>query len=119
MKKILVLFCLISSFAFAGVLDDSYRIFNKNPDELFLSSISALNSSKAFEISEIQTKNGYILFKYENRYYLLTLTKKYLNQTEVKVLPQNSDFSDNGETAKMVFSLIDYQLKYSPMELIK
>ncbi len=119
MKKILVLFCLMCSIALAGVLDDSFKIFNKNPDELFLSSISALNSSKAFEISEIQTKNGYILFKYENKYYLLTVTKKYLNQTEVKILPQNSDFSDNGETAKMVFSLIDYQLKYSPMELIK
>ena len=52
---------------------------------------------------------------YGARYYLLTLTRRYQNQTEIKILPQNSDFSQGSMVAKDIFALIDRQLIVQPM----
>ena len=84
-----------------------------------MSAISAINQSNKYKISEIQTKNGYILFTNEGKYYLLTLTKRYKNQTEIKILPKNSDYSQGATVANNIFNLLDNQLKQNPMELIK
>lgn len=119
MKKIIIILSLLfSSFAFA-LNEQCYKIFSQSPDVLFMSAISAINSSPKFNLSEIQSKNGYILFSYGSKFYLLTLTKKYQNHTEIKILPQNSNYTDNNEIATMLFSLIDYQLKFQKMEQIK
>lgn len=115
---ILIIFLLFFSTTFASILDDSFKIYKSDADVLFMSALSALSQSDKYQISEIQTKNGYILFKSGDRYYLLTLTKRYKNQTEVKILPQNSDYSQGATVANSVFRLIDEQLK-RPMELVK
>ena len=119
MKKIFLTFLLLTNLALAGIFEESFKIYPYNADNLYMSALSALNSSKSFEITETQSKNGYILFLYGSRYYLLTLTKRYQNQTEIKILPQNSDYSQGSVVAKEVFALIDYQLKNQPMEQIK
>ena len=116
MKKLILILSLITSFAFAGVLEESYKIYPLNAENLFLNAISAINSSSKLEIVEIQSANGYILFLFGSKYYLLTLTKRYQNQTEIKILPQNSDFSQGSEVAQSVFRLIDAKLKLQPME---
>lgn len=121
MKKLLIILCLLFSTCFAAQssLQDCYKIYNKDADLLFMSALSAINSDSKFDISEIQSKNGYILFLYGSKYYLLTLTKRYQNQTEIKILPQNSDFSQGGAVAQTVFNLIDAKLITSPLELVK
>ncbi|MBQ7287720.1 MAG: hypothetical protein IJW73_08180 [Candidatus Gastranaerophilales bacterium] len=119
MKKLILILALLTSISFAGVLEDSYKIYPLNAENLFLSTISAINSSSKLQIVEIQSANGYILFLYGAKYYLLTLTKRYQNQTEIKVLPQNSDFSQGSDVAKAVFALIDNQLKNQPMEQVQ
>ena len=118
MKRILIIFCMLISAAFAFILDECYKIYPVDADTLYMSAVSAIASSDKFEISELQTKNGYILFTYNLRYYLLTLTKRYKNQSEIKILPQNSNYSNMPDVAKEVFALIDQQLKI-PMEQIK
>lgn len=119
MKKFILICLLLSTIAFAGIFEESFKIYSKDADSLYMNALSALSSSKQFEITETQTKNGYILFLYGSRYYLLTLTKRYQNQTEIKILPQNSDYSQGSDVAKTVFLLIDEQLKTQPMEQIK
>ncbi len=119
MKKIILIFSLLTSFAFASVLEESYKIYNYDADVAFLGALSALNSSPKFEISEIQSNNGNILFLYGSRYYLLTVTKRYQKQTEIKILPQNSDFSQGSVVAQNVFLLIDQKLKNQPLGLVK
>jgi len=106
-------------YADSSVLSNCYKIYPKDADSLFMSALSALNSDSRFDISEIQSKNGYILFLYGSKYYLLTLTKRYQNQTEIKILPQNSDFSQGSNVAQMIFLLIDSKIKNMPMELVK
>lgn len=119
MKKLIIVLSIFFSLSALALNSECYKIFSQNPDTLFMSAISAINSSSKFNLSEIQSKNGYILFSYGSKFYLLTLTKKYQNHTEIKILPQNSNYSDDNEVAKMLFSLIDYQLKFQKMEQIK
>ena len=119
MKKLALIITLLSSIVFATIFDDSFKIYSVEADNLYMTALSAINSSSRFEVIEMQSKNGYILFLYGSKYYLLTLTKRYQNQTEIKVLPQNSDFSQGSEVAQSVFRLIDAKLKLQPMEEIK
>ena len=122
MKKIFFTI-LFLSFFFCALAEESplsrhYKIFPKNPDELFMEALSAINQSR-FEISEIQSQNGYILFSSGSKFYLLTVTKKYQNQTEIKILPQNSDFSISEEVARQIFALIDTKIKTKPLKMVK
>ena len=120
-KKIfLILSILMFSFSLAeeGVLQKSYKIYPKDADNLFMFALNAISSNSNYNISEIQTKNGYILFTSGSKYYLLKVTKRYKNQSEVKILPQNSDFTLGSGVAQNVFSLIDNEIK-KPMELVK
>ena len=83
-----------------------------------MASLNVLNSNNKFNISEIQTKNGYILFALGSKYYLLTVTRRYKNQSEVKILPQNSDYSQGSTVATTIFNALNEEIK-KPMELVK
>ena len=48
--------------AFAGIFEDSFKIYSYDADKLYMTTLSALSSSKSFQITETQSKNGYILF---------------------------------------------------------
>lgn len=119
MKKIFLTILLLSNLALAGIFEESFKIYSRDADTIYMNTLSAISSSNKFEITETQTKNGYILFLYGSRYYLLTVTKRYQNQTEVKIMPQNSDYSQGSVVAKEIFSLIDSKLASQPMEQIK
>ncbi len=118
MKKIFLTICFLMSVCFAGILDECYKIYPVDADNLFMSSLNVLSSSNRFSISEIQSKNGYILFLTGSKYYLLTVTKRYKNQSEVKILPQNSDYSQGSSVASAIFEMLDNEIK-TPMELVK
>ena len=45
----------------ASILDECYKIYPADADNLFMASLNVLSNNNRFEISEIQTKNGYIL----------------------------------------------------------
>lgn len=122
MKKLvlsLLVLGLLTAPCFASFLDNYYKIYPIEADTLFMQTLSALNTpNSGVEIFEIQSKNGYIVFSHNSKYYLLTLTKRYQNQTEIKILPQNSSFAPSDTTAQKVFSLIDLKVK-TPMEMVK
>lgn len=119
MRKLILTFSFLTLCAFAGIFEDSFKIYSHDADTIYMSALSALSSSNKFEIAQMQTKNGYILFLYGSKYYLLTVTKRYQNQTEVKIMPQNSDYSQGSIVAKEVFALINSKLSTQPMEQIK
>ena len=102
----------------SDILQVCYKIYPKDADTLFMNAVAAIGSDSHYTISEIQSKNGYILFLHGSKYYLLTLTKRYQSQTEIKILPQNSEFTEGNTVAQNIFNLIDLKLK-TPMELVK
>lgn len=119
MKKALIILCLLVSSALALNINDFYKLFPYEANSVFLEAISTINDKNGFEIFEIQSKNGYILFSYSSKYYLLTVTKRYKNQTEVKILPQNSDFSQGNIVPITLFSLIEARLKQNSWSEVK
>ena len=121
-KNIALTFIFLSgfvNFAFGGIFEDSFKIYSKDADTLYMSALSAINQSNKYEVIEMQSKNGYILILFGSKYYLITVTKRYQNQTEIKILPQNSDFSQGSAVASEIFSLIDKKLSLQKMEQIK
>ena len=117
MKKIILTIVFLSAMCFASILDTCFRYYTQDTDNVFLSAISVLGSNTKYEISEIQSVNGYIVFKYNKKNYLLVVTKKY-RKTEVKILPQNSDYTQVGLLSSEIFKLLDNEVK-KPMGLVK
>ena len=119
MKKIfLILGFLFTISAYAFSLEECYKLYPNDADTVFMNAVAVLNTANEYTISELQSKNGYILFLNAGKYYLLTVTKRYQNQTEVKILPQNSDYSLGSVVAADVFSLLSEKLK-TPIEQVK
>lgn len=109
---------LLCTIVSASILDECYKIYPVEADNLYMASLNVLSNNNRFEIAEIQSKNGYILFSAGSKYYLLTVTKRYKNQSEVKVLPQNSDYSQGSNIASAIFEALNEEIK-KPMEQVK
>ena len=119
MKKTFLIFSFLFVLnAAAFNIEECYKLYSYDADTVYINAIAAINSTSEYDISELQSKNGYILFKNAERYYLLTVTKRYQNQTEVKILPQNSDYSTGSVVASDIFNLISQKLKF-PMVQVK
>lgn len=119
MKKILIILSMLTLNAFAFNINDFYKLYPYEADTVFIEAISTLNNKEGFEVYEIQSKNGYVLFSYSSKYYLLTVTKRYKNQTEIKILPQNSDFSQGNIVPITLFPLIEARLKQNNWDEVK
>lgn len=119
MKKVLIILSMLLSSALALNISDFYKLFPYEADSVFIEAIGTLNTKEGFEIYEIQSKNGYILFSYASKYYLLTVTKRYKNQTEIKILPQNSDFSQGNIVPLTLFPLIESRLRLNNWDEVK
>ena len=117
MKKIIFTIFLLTTMCFASILDTCFKYYTQDADSVFLSALSALGSNSKYNISEIQSANGYIVFYYNQKCYLLVVTKKY-RKTEVKILPQNSDYSQSSVVSAEIFKLLDNEIK-KPMGLVK
>ena len=114
MKKSFFIFGFLFLFsfkAFAFNLEECYKLYSYDADTVFLNALAVINSTREYNISEIQSKNGYILFTSAGKYFLLTVTRRYQNQAEVKILPQNSDYSMGSVVASDVFNLLSTKLK--------
>jgi len=101
------------------ILTESYKIYPKDADTLFMNALSALSLEPKISVFEIQSKNGYVLFAHGNKYYLMTVTKRYQNQSEIKILPQNSNYSQGSEVAQQIFTLLDGVLANNAMRQVK
>ena len=64
MKKLALIIALLSSIVFASIFEDSFKIYPVEADNLYMTTLSAINASSKFEVVEMQSKNGYILFLY-------------------------------------------------------
>ena len=122
MKKIIltILMSLITLGAFCdeSLLSSCRKNFSLPADKLYLLTLSTLNSTGQFEVLEMQTKNGYILFRSGNKNYIATVSKETTNTSSIKILPSNSDFSGGTYVQKTIFDTIDLNLKNIPEKLL-
>lgn len=119
MKKILknllitaFLSCAIS--ANASYLNDSVKNFGVSADNMYLTTLSVLNSLN-YEILEIQSKSGYILFRTGAKDYIITITALSPVTSSVKILPSNSIFSNGTTVQKAIFD----ELEINKLNILK
>lgn len=65
------------------------KMFNVNKEKLFYLTLSAISANR-FAIEEIQSQNGYIIFKVVNKEYLATIAGVDANNAILKITPSNN-----------------------------
>jgi len=109
LKKILIILLFAFSIlpCFAN-LEACFKSYQRPADEMFLLSVAALNKNR-YEILEMQSQSGYILFRAFAKDYLLTVSNK-TGGTSIKIVPSNSNFSSGVSVQAAVFSTLDSSL---------
>lgn len=108
-KFLLIVFLFLTTtsqiFASETLLNTSMREYPLKNTDLYLNTISAISENK-FEILELQSKNGLILFRANKMEFLATVyvAKKGAG---LKILPANSDFSLGLNVPSLIFNSID------------
>lgn len=144
MKKILVLFTLLLTFsgsAFADAdtmviasgmpitpqpvtslqpskttISQCFDTISMNSEQLFYLAMTALNNMN-FKIKEVQSKTGSILFQAYSREFLITIADKGANQTFVKILPTDSNYSFSPIMLQNIFGFLKANASVNPIIL--
>ncbi len=90
----------------ASYLDDSIKNFGVGADNMYLTSLSVLNSLN-YEILEMQSASGYILFRTGAKDYIMTVTAISPVTSTIKILPANSVFSTGSTVQKTIFDALE------------
>ena len=107
MKKILLIICFLFSGVLASVLDECYKIYPVDADNLFMSSLNVLGNNSKFDIAEIQTKNGYIIFTALKNKYLATVAGIDNNNSILKITPCNDIYFFQASILSNIFKYIE------------
>lgn len=67
------------------------RTYILPPEKLFYLAVASANANK-FDVEEIQSKTGYILFTAVNKQYLASVVKVDSTHTQLKITPTNNNY---------------------------
>ena len=121
-KKIQTAFVLLLMLTFAHInpsysasyLEESTKNFGVSADNIYLTSLSVLNSLN-YEILETQSKSGYILFRTGAKDYIMTVTALSPVTSNIKILPANSLFTTGTVVQKTIFD----ELEVNKLNILK
>ena len=121
-KKIQNILIFLSILAFtqmspsysASYLEESTKNFGVSADNMYLTSLSVLNSLN-YEILETQSKSGYILFSTGAKDYIMTVTALSPVTSNIKILPANSLFTTGTAIQKTIFN----ELEVNKLNILK
>lgn len=85
---------------------DCNKIFNIDNVTLFHLTISAINANR-FNIDEIQSKSGYILFTAVNKQFLATISNVNTNQGMLKIIPADGNYYFQPGIVANIFKYIE------------
>ena len=71
--------------------EDCTRTFNMNSDRLFYLTLAAVNANR-FEIKEIQSKTGYVLFSAVGKEFLASIVAIDKYRSMLKITPANNNY---------------------------
>ncbi len=113
MRKILILLTLFFTLIITNApsnavsyLDESSKNFGVSADNMFLTSLSILNDLN-YEVIEMQSKSGYILFRTGAKDYIMTVTALTPVTSNIKILPANSIYSTGTAVQKTIFEKLE------------
>lgn len=86
-------------------------------EKVYYLALGAVNSAK-FNILEMQSRSGYILFEADKKEFLLSVMKKDNKTTFVKITPADNNYAFSPTIPQRVFSQIDLAFT-TPIQEIK
>lgn len=87
------------------------------PEKLYYLTISAINANR-FEVREIQTKMGYILFSAVGKEFLATVVKLGTQKSMLKITPTNGNYYFAPGIVSNTFKYIDLNVS-APLTEVK
>lgn len=95
---------------------DCIRLYKLPFDKLYLLALSSVNANK-FEIEEMQSRNGYIIFSDGGREYLLSVLKKDKSFTFLKIAPCDNNYYFSPTIPYKIFNYVDLRFNSEVKEL--
>lgn len=95
---------------------DCIRLYKLPYEKLFYLALSSVNASK-FEIVDMQSRNGYLIFTDGSREYLLTVFKKDSSFTFLKLSPCDNNYYFSPTIPFKIFNYIDLHFNAEVKEL--
>lgn len=71
--------------------ENCYKVFNTDNVSLFDLTIAAINANR-FDIDEIQSKSGYVLFTAVNKKFLAMVSNVNTNQAMLRITPVDNNY---------------------------
>ncbi len=92
------------------------RLYKLPSKKLFFLALSSVNANR-FEILEMQSRNGYILFKADGKEFLLDVLGKDKNYTYLKLTPGDNNYYFSSTIPQKIFNYIDVNFNAEVKEL--
>lgn len=90
------------------------RLYSTSTEKLFYLTISAINANN-FQIDEIQSKTGYILFTAVNRQFLASIYKFSSSKAMMKITPVSNVYYFQPGIVLNIFKYIDLNVQDTPI----
>lgn len=89
--------------------DNCTKVFNTDNASLFYLTIAAINANR-FEINEIQSTSGYIMFTAVNKQFLATISNVNTSQGLLKITPVDGGYYFQPGICSNIFKYIELNL---------
>lgn len=89
--------------------ESCYRVFNTDNVSLFFLTLAAINANR-FNVNEIQSKSGYILFTAVNKPFIATVVNVNTNQGMLKITPADNNYYFQPGIILNIYKYIDMNL---------
>lgn len=90
-----------------------YKVFNTDNNTLFFLTLAAINANR-FNIKEIQSKSGYILFSAVNKPFLATVVNVNKNQGMLRITPVDGNYYFQPGIVLNIFQFIEFNIDKKP-----
>ena len=90
--------------------ENCVKVFNVDNNTLLYLTAAAINANR-FQITEIQSKSGYILFTAVNKEFLATVLNVNTNQGMLKITPVDNNYYFQPGITSNIFKYIDMNLR--------
>ena len=92
------------------------KVFNTDNVSLFYLTVAAINANR-FNIDEIQSKSGYILFTAVNKQFLASISNVNTNQGMLRITPADGNYYFQPGIILNIFKYIDLNLNTRPQNI--
>ncbi len=93
--------------------ENCYRVYNTDNVSLFFLTLAAINANR-FNVEEIQSKSGYILFSAVNKPFVATIVNVNTNQGMLRITPADNNYYFQPGIVLNIYKYIEMNLDKKP-----